>query len=559
MRKKFVQIAALCLALVCAAMCVSASSGGYIPEDNVTYSAMGQKIVNVGLRHGSGAMDGANLSNSIGAGYDFGYFDSTGQFVQLAQTQYSDISVTKTANVYYGTYEKYTSYHDCIVTDIAVGCYHLQVPGSYYSYWEAQNVASSYAGGFVACINGVYYVRIGNYTQRSYAENAMYSLGFSTEIVGTSSYGLNVVLTGTNTIIFQYDDAGNGKGLGVMPVSYNGSKCQTWFNGYRWFGGFQYNRIGGGDMTVSNFVDLEDYVNCVISREMSDSWPLEALKAQAVAARSYVVSLNRHSGFDICNTSCCQVYSGTALIGANTARAVAETSGQYVWYNGEVARAFYSASNGGASEDVSVVWGSNQSAYPYLVGVVDPFEAAVSIRDYTYQKEFSPYELMTKLQGEGYNCTSIVNAYVSEYTATGNPKQVTFVDSSGRSYTLNTRKVHNLLGLRSYRYDFGDGSKQQFSVNGTDTVDGLSGLFAMDAYGNLIPVYEGAYVITGSGVSQTSASSGSIFSPSGNIMVTGTGNGHNVGMSQWGAFAMAQQGYNYQQILQFYYTGVTVG
>lgn len=564
MRKKFVQIVALCLALVCAVMCVSASSGtipgGYfIPETDPPVPSMGQRSVNVGISYGNGALDGANLSNATGSGYSFGYYDSGAAFVQLAQTQHSDISVAKTENVYYGTYEKYTSYHDCIVSDVAVGCYHLQLSGTYYSYWDAQNVASMYTGGFVAYINGAYYVRIGNYTQRAYAESAMYALPVASEIVGTSSYGLNVIITGTNTIIFQYDDLGNGTGLGVEPVSVDGSKCQTWFKGYRWFGGFQYNRVGGGDMTVSNRVDIEDYANCVISREMSNAWPLEALKAQAVAARSYAVSLNRHSAFDLCNTTCCQAYYGTALIGANTAQAVAETSGQYIWYNGNVARAFYSSSNGGASEDVSVVWGSNQDYYPYLVGVIDPYEAMVSIPKYTYSKEISPYDLALKLQEKGHNCSTIVNAYVSEYTDTGNPKKVTFVDSAGRTFVLDSRVVRSMLSLRSYRYDFGDGSRSQFSVNGTDIVNGLSGLYATDGYGNLIPVSEGAFVITSSGVSQTSTGSGSIFTSSGNILITGAGDGHNVGMSQWGACSMAQQGFTYDQILKFYYTGVTVG
>ena len=66
-------------------------------------------------------------------------------------------------------------------------------------------------------------------------------------------------------------------------------------------------------------------------------------------------------------------------------------------------------------------------------------------------------------------------------------------------------------------------------------------------------------MITSSGVSQTSTGSGSIFTSSGNILITGAGDGHNVGMSQWGACSMAQQGFTYDQILKFYYTGVTVG
>ena len=90
---------------------------------------------------------------------------------------------------------------------------------------------------------------------------------------------------------------------------------RTWFKGYRYYGGFRYERIGGGDLTVVNILDLETYIKGVVPYEMSSSWPLEALKVQAVCARSYAY-INIHSGkhtsyhFDVCNTTDCQAYYG---------------------------------------------------------------------------------------------------------------------------------------------------------------------------------------------------------------------------------------------------------
>lgn len=598
MKRKFVQIAAFCLMLACLLTVVSAAYssdddeyGDYVefefPEGDGTGSGSeddgfgyddyeyynpeeGEKTIRVGLYFGNGALDGANLANFIGRGYSFGYYNDSNEFIEVGYTDKSALSVVKTTNVYYGTYNGYTSYHDDITSNIAVGCYHLQLPWSYYSFEEAQWEADYYADydSFVAYVDGSYYVRIGNYVNRDRAVSAMEDLswdGVDTEVVGTSSYGVSVVESGSNTIIFQYDDNGNGTGLGVQAISENDEKTQTWFMGFKWYGGFRYERVNGGDLTVVNFVDMEDYANCVISREMSNSWPLEALKAQAVAARSYAASLSRsrHPSayhFDLCNTTCCQAYHGTSLTGENTARAVAETAGQYVWYNGQIARAFYSASNGGASEDVSVIWGSNQATYPYLAGVVDPYEATVVIGNYAWTREFAPSVLKEKMRAKGYNCSNIVNAYVGEYSRVGNPKTVVLVDSDGRSYTMKTGKFVSMLGgLPSYRYDFGTGAQDEYSVNGTDSVIGVNGLYAVNGNGEVVAINEGAYVITDQGVSKLVQDKDDVVNSKGNIVISGKGKGHNVGMSQHGARAMALQGYDYEEILKFYYTGVTVG
>ncbi len=578
MKRKFVQIAALCLS---AALLLTAAGG----SASAAPASAGERIIRVGLHYGTGAIEGLNFLNEKGSGYRFGYYDASNRFVELGSTGQTAISVAETMNVYYGSYDGYTSYHTAAVSSIAVGEYHLELPGTYGSFAEAQGAVSAYPGGFVACIGGMYYARIGNYTTRDgavSAQSALAAQGIYVELRGTSGFGVNVVATGTNTILFQYDDLGSGTGLGIEPISVNGEKCATWSKDCLYNGGFRFERIGGGKLTVVNTLGLEDYVKGVVANEMSDSWPIEALKAQAVAARSYALSLgSKHSAhhFDICFDTDCQAYYGREKAGANSDAAVDQTAGQVCLYNGKAAQTFYYSSNGGASESVSIAWESNQSLYPYLVGVVDPYEASLNLNN-SWTRTVSSSELISKVLMEYAVNGPIVSAAISSYSPTGNPKTVTFTDSAGRSYSVSTYKMVRRLGLRSYRYGFeGSGSSQpaptvpseDISINGTAGVSGLSGLYAMDGNGNLLPVPGDVYVITDSGTSQLSQSGGSdqgqgsgqwaasATAVNGAITFAGRGWGHNIGMSQFGAKAMAEQGHTYQQILQFYYTGITVG
>lgn len=585
MKRKFVQIAALCLGLA-----LLLASGG----ETASAASSGGRIIRVGLHYGTGAMEGLNFANKVGSGFRFGYYDSANCFVELGSTSQTAISVVETMNVYYGTYNKYTSYHSVLTTsNVAVGEYHLELPGVYGSFAEAQMAASPYPGGFVAYIGGAYYARVGNYTTRDGAVAAQSELaaqGAYTELRGTSAYGVSVVVTGTNTILFQYDDNGSGTGLGIEPISLSGEKCTTLSKGYLYTGGFRFERINGGKLTVVNIVEFEDYIEGVVATEMSDSWPVESLKAQAVAARSYAVTLgSKHAAhhFDICDDVDCQAYTGQTSAGANTRAAVEQTVGLGCIYNGKPAQTFYYSSNGGASESVSNVWGSNQALYPYLVGVVDPYEAGANVNNY-WERTFTSSQLISKVLS-GYNVSgSIVSAAVTAYTDVGNPKTITFTDSAGKNYTVSSAKVFSSLGLPSFRFGFsGSGGTGQYApaeppapldgvtINGSAAVNGISGLYAIDGNGNTTALGGDVYVITDSGTSQLGQGGGqgqdqssgyasnewssSTAVVNGSITFAGRGWGHNIGMSQWGAYAMANQGYTYQQILQFYYTGVTVG
>lgn len=144
--------------------------------------------------------------------------------------------------------------------------------------------------------------------------------------------GIQVVVTGTDEVLWETTDST----LGVLPM---GRDPITWFRGYRYRGGFEYT-VSGGGLQVVNVVDLEDYVKGVLPSEMPGDWDLEALKAQAVCARTYACLTTKHLsayGFDVCNTTDCQVYYGVSTATSATDRAVEETEGECLYYDGELA------------------------------------------------------------------------------------------------------------------------------------------------------------------------------------------------------------------------------
>ena len=290
-------------------------------------------MVRVGLFYGGNALSGANLANDVGSGYRFGYFDGDLTFQLLGYTSETTVSMVKTQNVYYGSNVDWSGsgYYDSKTSDIAVGCYHLQLPQTYATFEEASAAAAQYSDGFPAWIDGRYYVRVGAYLDSTSAQAAQASLGLTgATVAGTSGAGISVVKTGTNTVLFQFDST-SGLYLAVKPGRDDTVKAETYFRGYSYFGAFEYRR-NGGDITVVNVLSMDDYLQGVIVQEMSPSWPLEALKAQTVCARSYAygkLQAGKHQsqGFDLCNTTDCQAYVGIANASDNSRRAVEETSG----------------------------------------------------------------------------------------------------------------------------------------------------------------------------------------------------------------------------------------
>lgn len=574
------QFAAVLLAVVLALPTVlAAGSGG--------------EMVRVGLAYGSGALVNANLENNTGygSGYRMGYFDDDLDFVELAWTDEDETQITmvKTQN----TWVNGTSYSNSDNGGDVIGCYHVLVESGYRSYEQAAADAQKYRDSFVAWIDGDYQVRAGSYTSRQEAEDAAQSLGGT--VAGTSSYAVNVTCTGTAEILFQFD-GGDDLALGVMPDVTGADAVRTWFKGYRYYGGFRYERIGGGDLTVVNIVDLETYIKGVVPYEMSSSWPLEALKVQAVCARSYAY-INIHSGkhtsyhFDVCNTTDCQAYYGAGTNSSSyqaterTDQAVDETAGEYAWYDGQVIEAFYSSSHGGASESVYNVWGTSLERYPYLCGVEDPYEADMASKNSysSWTVSYTSSELAQRLENYGYDASSGIESLTLTYSDLGNVIQVRVNYRDGGSDTIRPSSMRSVFGISSIRFTVngqaassGSGTTSssggELTANGSTSLDsqgtftvisgsgslsqaGLDGLYAISGSGSITPAEDAA----SGGGSGTDTPTGTQVTVSGSsYSFQGSGNGHQLGLSQYGAWAMAERGFTYDEIIEFYYPGTYV-
>jgi stage II sporulation protein D len=518
----------------------------------------------VGIFYGSNTLPSANLQNvtGYGSGYQFGIMDSNRQFVPVgAVTAETKITMLRDRNMVYDADNN--EYDPGLTGSVVVGCFHIQLNNAYSTYADALAAVSGYSTGFVKYSSGNFYACVGNYVSADDAAAAITANGITKSGVtsGTSST-VTVVKTGTNKILFEFE-YGSLYYLVVMPVSPDGTKCRTWFKGYKYYGSFQYPRFDGENLTVLNCVNIEDYTKGVIPYEMANTWPLEALKAQAVCARTYAIAnIGKHTGFDVCTTQDCQVYSGISQANAVTDSAVDQTAGQYLTYNGQLCITYYTSSDGGATENSENVW---PEMVPYLRGVSDPYEEDIAAiaPGYAWTVEYSSSEITARLQGKGYNCGTIVSMAVTQYTDMGNVYKVTLTDNGGKTFTFTKgESIRLALGTGSIRFTINGASPNDVYVNdaGGKITGGLSSASAIGGNGlTEILGQSKVYAINGTGETSVVGSQNQVAVTSDTFVLQGTGHGHNIGMSQWGAYSMAKfHAMTYDQILKFYFTGTKI-
>ena len=267
------------------------------------------------------------------------------------------------------------------------------------------------------------------------------------------------------------------------------------------------------------------------------------------------------------------MYNGTNTATDLSDEAVENTEGECLYYDGELIEAVYHSSNGGATEDAENVWGGR---VPYLLGKEDPYEELTSIPNYNWSVTYTADQLTWILQQKNYTIGDIEDVYVSAVTDMGNVAAVTFVDTDGEILTLKGDTARTVFYSSTYQKSVpslrfsingkGGGTVTAGSggyyVNGAQKLSSLEGAIAIATGGKKSELSDGSwYAITADGV--TKLSTGTVSrrvntSSNGTFTITGSGNGHNVGLSQYGARAMAEDGYDYEEILKFYYTDITI-
>ena len=328
----------------------------------------------------------------------------------------------------------------------------------------------------------------------------------------------------------------------------------------------------GDRLQAVNLLGLEHYLASVVGSEMPASWPAEALRAQAVAARTYALAqLKPEAPFDLRSTVASQVYRGTEAETDSTRSAVAATRSLVLSHGGSLIDAVFHSSSGGSTENSGELW---TRQLPYLVSVPDQDKLSPW---HQWSVRFEPDQLRRAFQ----ETAGASRIEVLAASSTGRVRRARVIGPAG-SLDLSGSELRQRLGLRSTLVQFrfepplapgpaggittataeANAAASALSRGGTRAATGPS-TAGLPAGGPLPPPpLPGA---DGQGDRSTAAAldptiagqlrQEPLAAPLPALEVVGRGFGHGVGMSQWGAYGLALQGVSYVQILRHYYRG----
>lgn len=372
----------------------------------------------------------------------------------------------------------------------------------------------------------------------------------------------------------------NGKKLGSYngPITFqadNETKDIFSYDGRQYRGNVILDSAMSGAMII-NKLDVEYYLYGVVGMEMSPSYPKEALKAQAIAARSYALSnLNANGKYDVVAGTSDQAYGGytqeKSTANANVIDAVDDTAGKVIVYEDKkgsehILTAFFHANGGGYTESSRNAWGGAEN--PCLVGVASPYDAKDS--NYSWTVEFTPEEIekLVNKYLDGKNDSRRLGAYISMElqvkNADGdvNPSdRVSRIVVAGEKSTIYIDKenIRSVFGLKSTKFNVADSAsvyvKQVDGKAQTLDIGEKKDLYSSTSSSTAarVVVDNGKYFIrSADGVTSLNKDQRVTGDK---IIFEGFGSGHGVGMSQAGARYMALDGKDYTEILDLYYNG----
>ena len=227
--------------------------------------------------------------------------------------------------------------------------------------------------------------------------------------------------------------------------------------------------VVAGKLRIVNVVGLEAYLAGVVPDEVPSGWPAEALKAQAVVARSYALASRRSGPFDLYADVRSQVYGGVRAEEPATTTAVGETSGQVLLYDGKVAQTFFFSTSGGRTASASDTWSGEP--VPYLVSVADPYD------DASPHHRWGPVALTAPALAKRLGVKGTVLDVRTQVNASQRVDAVTIVTDAGET-TVRGGDVRTKLGLRSTWFRVGALALQKparpIETGGAATLSGLA-------------------------------------------------------------------------------------
>jgi stage II sporulation protein D len=270
-------------------------------------------------------------------------------------------------------------------------------------------------------------------------------------------------------------------------------------NGRKFRGNIQFIRKDNSSLLVVNYLGLEDYIKGILYHEVSHYWPLEILKAQAVVCRTYAlnqIEVNKGKDFDVTADIYSQVYGGRTSERYRTSKAVDETRGEILTYQGKVFPAYFHATCAGYTEDASLLWNINIAP---LKGVHCGF--CQDSPHFKWHNVLNIDELRQTLEKSGYRIKEIKDILIGDRDKSGRIVVLKFINEK-ETLNISAKDFRNIIGPNIIR-------STNFTVKLADN----------------------------------------------DAVFVGYGWGHGVGLCQWGGYFMAKSGYNYQEILRYYYPG----
>lgn len=460
------------------------------------------------------------------------------------------------------------------------GPYHVVLNNEVFNTYEEANSnieQNDYVNAYPYLTTEGYIISFGNYKDKNSAgktKDRLNDYGLEPEIIN-GNYKNIIIYDKNNEPVFMYS-----KDMPVFLTSFNERESYEMIkidnNTYR--GRVKLCIIDDIKLLTLNYVELENYLYGVVPNEIPSSWGIEALKAQALAARTYAVyNTNPKQQYDMEDNQNSQVYMGYTYEKPSTTKAVDATAGEMIYYDDTLIQAFYHSTSGGMTENSENVW---FEALPYLRGVNDEYSDNSGSPHTYWQSTFYKEDIITKLCLDGNDVNELYGIEIKKVSENNRVIECIFSTDAGEiSYKKENLRL--LIGLKSSWFSIANGNSFYFINEFIPSKNETAEIPSRGIMDDIIENKEnkdndykfekgsitGKYAITDGGAKKFNKEKLSFISSKGVSVIDtdsnqynfeGRGWGHGIGMSQYGAKQMAEEGYTYDEIIKHYYTGVTI-